>query len=295
MRPKKRAVLIAGPTASGKSALALARARELDGMVINADAMQVYGVLRLVTARPTESEMGGVPHRLYGNVWPAERHSTGAWLAEAAATIAEAGDRPLIFAGGTGLYFDALHQGFAQVPAIPDEVVAAVAREVMGLDAAGRGRLLADRDPAMAARLRAPDPQRVTRALAVLAATGRSLASFQDGAQRGLLDEFEIERIVLNPDRDILRRRIAARFVHMLEQGATDEVAALLALGLSPSLPAMKAIGVREIAAWRAGELSREGAIDRAIIATRQYAKRQRTWFRGHMSDWRWVEGLGTV
>jgi tRNA dimethylallyltransferase len=295
MRPNKRAVLIAGPTASGKSALALARARELDGVVINADAMQVYDVLRVVTARPTEAEMGGVPHRLYGNISPAERHSTGAWLAAAAATIAAAGERPLIFAGGTGLYFDALHQGFAEVPASPDEVVAVVAGEVAGLDAVGRVRLLAARDPAMAARLKTPDPQRVTRALAVLAATGRSLASFQDGAHRGLLDAFEVERIVLNPDRDILRRRIAARYVHMLEEGAVAEVAALLALELRPTLPAMKAIGVREIAAWQAGEMSREAATERAVIATRQYAKRQRTWFRGRMADWRWVESLGTA
>jgi tRNA dimethylallyltransferase len=295
LRPKKRAVLIAGPTASGKSALALARARALGGIVVNADAMQVYGVLRVVTARPTEAEMGGVPHRLYGHVPPAERYSTGAWVAAAAAAIADAGERPLIFAGGTGLYFDALRQGFAEVPAVPPEVVAAVGRQLEGLDAAARGRLIAARDPAMAARLRAPDPQRVTRALAVLEATGRSLASFQDGAQKGLLDDFEVERIVLNPDRDVLRRRIAARFIHMLENGAAEEVEALLALQIAPSLPAMKAIGVREIAAWRAGTLGREAAIERAIIATRQYAKRQRTWFRSRMADWRWIEGLGTA
>ena len=206
MAGAKRAVLIAGPTASGKSALALARARELGGIVVNTDAMQVYDVLRVVTARPSAAEMAGVPHRLYGLVDPATRFSTGAWLAAAAQTIAESDGRPLIFAGGTGLYFDALERGFAEVPPVPADIVAGVERELVGLDAeAARGRLLLARDPEMAARLQAPDPQRVTRALAVLAATGQSLARFQDRTQQGLLDGFSIERIVLDPDRDVLR------------------------------------------------------------------------------------------
>jgi len=290
--PQKRAVLIAGPTASGKSALALARARAMGGVVINADAMQVYDVLQVVTARPSLAEMGEVPHRLYGVVSPAERFSTGGWLAAASAAMVGAEDRPLIFVGGTGLYFEALINGFADVPAVPAEIVDAVEQELAGLDAAGRGRLLAERDPMMAARLKAPDPQRVTRALAVLAATGKSLASFQGATQQGLLDDFEVERIVLNPDRAVLNERIAKRFSAMFENGAVEEVEALLKLDLDPSLPAMKAIGVREIAGWLAGALSREAAIERAVIATRQYAKRQRTWFRNRMSDWNWVDPL---
>ncbi|HVW90985.1 MAG TPA: tRNA (adenosine(37)-N6)-dimethylallyltransferase MiaA [Devosia sp.] len=290
MRPEKRAVLIAGPTASGKSALALARARQMGAVIVNADALQVYAGLQVVTARPGEAELSQAPHLLYGFVDPSVRFSTGAWRAAAARALRETDSRPVIFVGGTGLYFEALTKGFAEVPAVPPEVVAEAEAEIAGLDAAARGRLIAARDPEMAARLRAPDPQRVVRALAVLKATGRSLATFQDGAQAGLLDGFEVERIVLNPDREVLRQRIAERFAGMFENGAVEEVSALLALGLDPSLPAMKAIGVPEIAGWLRGELSQEAAIELAVTATRQYAKRQRTWFRGRMADWLWVD-----
>jgi tRNA dimethylallyltransferase len=293
MRPDKRAVLITGPTASGKSALAVRRAKALGGVVINADAMQVYEVLRVLTARPAPDEMSGVPHRLYGMVDPATRFSTGAWRRAAAAELAAAGDRPVVFVGGTGLYFEALEHGFAEVPAVPAEAVAAAERELAGLDAGARARLLAARDPDMAARLPAADPQRVVRALAVLAATGRSLASFQDAAQRGLLDDHAVERIVLDPGREVVRGRIATRFAAMLEGGAVEEVAALLAMGLDPGLPAMKAIGVREIAAWQRGDIDRDTALTQAVIVTRQYAKRQRTWFRGRMAAWQWVTGDG--
>ncbi|WP_423067498.1 tRNA (adenosine(37)-N6)-dimethylallyltransferase MiaA [Devosia sp. CN2-171] len=287
--PEKRAVLIAGPTASGKSALALEIAREQGGVVVNTDALQVYEVLRLLTARPSEIEMAGVPHRLYGVVAPSVRFSTGGWARAAAQIIAEEGDRTLIFVGGTGLYFEALTTGFADVPEVPPEAVAAAEADVAGLDREARGRLIAARDPVVAARLKAPDPQRVIRALAVLNATGRSLASFQDEAQAGLLDGFEIERMVLNPDRDVLRGRIARRFEAMFAHGAAEEVEALLALDLDPSLPAMKAIGVPEIAAMLRGEIEEDEAIERAVIATRQYAKRQRTWYRNRMSDWNWI------
>jgi tRNA dimethylallyltransferase len=287
--PEKRAVLIAGPTASGKSALALEIAREQDGVIVNTDALQVYEVLQLLTARPSAIEMGEVPHRLYGVVSPAVRFSTGEWARAAAGIIAEEAGRPLIFVGGTGLYFEAMTTGFADVPEVPAEAVAAAEAEVAGLDGAGRGRLIAARDPVVAARLKAPDPQRVIRALAVLNATGRSLASFQDEAQSGLLDGFEIERMVLNPDREVLRERIARRFEAMFAHGAIEEVEALLALGLDPSLPAMKAIGVPEIAAMLRGEIEEDEAIERAVIATRQYAKRQRTWFRNRMADWNWI------
>ncbi|ODT26835.1 MAG: tRNA (adenosine(37)-N6)-dimethylallyltransferase MiaA [Kaistia sp. SCN 65-12] len=287
-RPEKRAVLIAGPTASGKSALALDVARQQGGVIVNTDALQVYDVLQLLTARPSEIEMAGVPHRLYGAVHPSVRFSTGEW-ARAAAAVIEAEDRPLIFVGGTGLYFDVLTTGFADVPEVPAEALAAAAAEIEGLDREARGRLIAARDPVIAGRLKAPDPQRVIRALAVLNATGRSLASYQDEGQRGLLDGYGLERMVLNPDRELLRQRIARRFETMFASGAVEEVQALLALELDPSLPAMKAIGVPEIAAMLAGEIEEDIAIERAVIATRQYAKRQRTWFRNRMADWNWI------
>jgi tRNA dimethylallyltransferase len=292
---RKRAVLIAGPTASGKSALALHKAHETGGVIVNADAMQVYGILRRLTARPDEAEMEGVPHRLYGIAPPSQRFSTGDWVRAVEAVLAEtAASTTLVFVGGTGLYFDALINGFADVPEVPATVTAAVELEIAGLDREARGRLIAERDPAIAARLKAPDPQRVTRALAVLAATGRSLASFQDEAQRGLFDDFDIERIVLNPDREVLRQRIAKRFEAMMGEGAVGEVEALKKLDLDPSLPAMKAIGVPEISDWLDGRISREEAVRLAVIATQQYAKRQRTWFRNRMADWTWIDPLAT-
>lgn len=285
----KRAVLIAGPTASGKSALALARAREMGAAIVNTDALQVYSGLRLITARPGEEDLAVAPHLLYGEIDPAVRFSTGDWARAAERIIAEA-DGPLIFAGGTGLYFESLIKGFADVPEIPSSAFAWAEAEVHGLDRDGRKKLVAARDPLMLHRLKGNDPQRVIRALAVLKATGRSLATFQDAAQKPLLKGWKLERIVLKPDRDVLRERIAKRFVAMLELGAVEEVAAFLARGLDPSLPAMKAIGVREIGDWLAGISTREEMVERAVTATRQYAKRQRTWFRGRMADWEWVE-----
>jgi tRNA dimethylallyltransferase len=286
----KSAVLIAGPTASGKSALALRLARERGGIIVNTDALQVYAGLRLLTARPGDADMTEVPHRLYGAVDPKVRFSTGDWARAAGRLMVETGDAPLIFAGGTGLYFEALTRGFADVPEVPPEAVAWAEAEIAGLDREARGRLILDRDPEIAARLRAPDPQRVTRALAVLKATGRSLASFQDAAQRRLLEGWTLERIVLNPARETLRERIARRFEEMLEQGAEIEVQDFLARGLDPTLPAMKAIGLREIGDYLAGRSTREEASELAVTATRQYAKRQRTWFRARMTDWAWRE-----
>jgi tRNA dimethylallyltransferase len=286
---EKRAVLIAGPTAGGKSRRALELARESGGVVVNADALQVYDGLRLLTARPSPEDEADVPHRLYGFVDPGVRFSTGAWVRAAGELIAEEHGRPLIFVGGTGLYFEALTKGFAEVPDVPPEAVAHAEAEVAGLDRMARARLIADRDPAMAARLRSPDPQRVARALAVLRATGRSLASFQDAPHAPLLGGYALERLVLNPAREGLGERIADRFATMLEQGAVEEVLALLARNLDPTLPAMKAIGLREIGDWLAGRLTREEAIEAAVIATRQYAKRQRTWFRNRMADWTWI------
>ncbi|HZY51245.1 MAG TPA: tRNA (adenosine(37)-N6)-dimethylallyltransferase MiaA [Devosia sp.] len=285
----KSAVLIAGPTASGKSRLGLERAQAMGGIIVNADALQVYAGLRVITARPSEADMALAQHRLYGEIDPAMRFSTGDWARAAGRVIAEAKDTPLIFVGGTGLYFEALTKGFADVPEVPPEAVAWAEERIRGMSREERGRLIAAEDPVIAARLRAPDPQRVTRALAVLRATGRSLATFQDVPQRGLLAGRDLEKIVLNPDRDVLRHRIASRFDSMLRHGAVEEVEELMSRKLDPTLPALKAIGVSEIAGWLAGELSREAMIERAVIATRQYAKRQRTWFRARMADWSWI------
>ena len=287
--PRRRAVLIAGPTASGKSGLALRLAQERSATIVNTDALQVYDGLRLLTARPPDDDLAEAPHRLYGTVDPAQRFSTGDWARAVASLIRQAGG-DLIFVGGTGLYFEALTSGFADVPAIPADAVAAAEQLIEGLDREGRARLIADRDPVIAARLKAPDPQRVVRALAVLAVTGRSLAAFQDEAQAGLLGEFEVERTVLSPPRDVLRERIARRFRSMMEAGAMAEVREFRRLQLDAGLPAMKAIGVSELSAVLDGRLSEADAVERAIIATQQYAKRQRTWFRGRMADWTWIE-----
>ncbi len=284
---QRRAVLIAGPTASGKSALALERARISGGLIVNADSMQVYDTLRVVTARPGPGEEALAEHRLYGHVPVSQRFSTGQWVRAVEALIqAEDVERELIFVGGTGLYFDALTKGFADVPEVPEAVMLEVQHEIQALDENERMALLRAEDAETADRLKVADPQRVIRALAVKRSTGRALSSFQADQQPGLLRDWAIERMVLWPERDVLRDRIAKRFETMFSSGAVDEVRAVLAQKLDPSLPAMKAIGVPEISAWLDGALTQEAAVERAIIATHQYAKRQRTWFRNRMGDW---------
>ncbi|MAN78300.1 MAG: tRNA (adenosine(37)-N6)-dimethylallyltransferase MiaA [Rhizobiales bacterium] len=288
----KRAVLIAGPTASGKTALAIARARTRGARIINADSMQVYGVLDRLTARPNAEELMQARHEMFGHVDPSVRYSTGAWLADAHKQIQEADkeNQELIFVGGTGLYFDALVNGFAQVPAIDPEFVRQAEKLIQDRDEAGRMAVLVERDPETARRLKVADPQRVVRALSVLMATGKPLSAFQDANGPGLLDGYALERIVLMPERALLRRRIGERFEAMMQAGAIEEVEALLALDLDPSLPAMKAIGVGEIAAMLRGEMDREDAVERAVTATRQYAKRQSTWFRNRFGDWTFTD-----
>lgn len=283
-------VLIAGPTASGKSALALDKAADLDGIIVNADSMQVYDVLNVLTARPEADDLTRAQHFLFGFVPPSVRFSTGAWVEAVRALLArpEMEGRPLIFVGGTGLYFQALTKGFSAMPVVPDEIVQRWNAEIEGLDRAGRGAILMRHDPLMGVQLKEPDPQRVVRALSVLEATGRSLAHWQAESEGGLLAGAELERIVLDPDRGLLRQRIADRFDWMLDHGAVEEVEELSALDLAADLPAMKAIGVPQIRDWLAGRITREDVVELSVNATRQYSKRQRTWFRKQMADWEW-------
>lgn len=281
------AVLIAGPTASGKSALALALADALDGVIVNADSMQLYEELSIVTARPPAEDLARAPHRLYGVLPAANAFSTGDWLRLVERELREIralGKQP-IFVGGTGLYFKALTEGFAELPDIDPEVrgrCRSLAEEG-GIEAVRRA--LQAKDPEAAGELR--DLQRLTRALEVVLSTGRTLADWQRQAQgEPLLPADRCLRLVLAPPRAWLHERIALRASQMLDRGGIDEVRALLQLDLPKSLPAMRAIGVKEIAAFLAGEIDGQEAERRLTVATRQYAKRQETWFRNQMADW---------
>ena len=283
------AVLIAGPTASGKSAAALALAQETGGIVINADSMQVYRQIRILSARPSDADMARAPHLLYGHVDTEERYSVGRYQIDATAALAEARaqSRLPIFVGGTGLYFAALTEGLAEIPPVSADIREEARDLLQQLGVAGLHADLAMRDPETAIGLRPTDPQRVLRAWEVLAATGRPLASWQREAGTPVLAGLKLARFVLDLDRFELRERIKARFFHMLEAGAVDE--AQLLKTLDPTLPAAKILGLRELLALQTGELSREDAITLAVTATRQFAKRQVTWFRHRMADWNWV------
>jgi tRNA dimethylallyltransferase len=292
----KRAVLIAGPTASGKSALALALARGRNGVIINADSMQVYRDLRVITARPTPEEEASAPHRLYGHVDAAENYSVGRWCVDVRAALAEAwqdGRLPIVV-GGTGLYFKALTQGLAAVPPVP----LSVRERVRGrLETQGVGALyaeLAERDPAAAARLKPNDRTRITRALEVLEATGRPLAEWHAEGMQPILDA-AAAKIFLVPDRSDLHRRIDTRFDAMLAGGALDEVERLAARGLDPLLPAMKAHGVPWLIRHLRGEIGLDEAAEGGKRDTRRYTKRQITWFRHQMPDWDWVPVEGAL
>jgi tRNA dimethylallyltransferase len=286
-----QAVLIAGPTASGKSALALKLAEKLGGTVINADSMQVYRDLPIITARPSPDEEARVPHRLYGHVDAAENYSVGRWCADVGAALVEAeraGRLPIVV-GGTGLYFKALTQGLAAVPPTPPDVRASVRARLEALGPEGLHAELCKRDRVMAERLKPADRTRVSRALEVLEATGRSLAAWQRDGMRAIIDPARASKIFLNPDRAALHMRIDARFDAMLEAGALDEVRALERRGLDPLLPAMKAHGVPWLIRHLHGEISLDQAAAAAKLETRQYTKRQATWFRHQMPGWTWV------
>ncbi|WP_426614259.1 tRNA (adenosine(37)-N6)-dimethylallyltransferase MiaA [Bradyrhizobium sp. McL0616] len=287
-----KAVLIAGPTASGKSALALELALTTGGVVINADSMQVYHDLRIITARPTGAEEARVPHRLYGHVDAAVNFSAGAWVNDAAKALEEAraeGRLP-IFIGGTGLYFKALTAGLSVVPPIPTEIRDDVRARLERNGVEALHAELAARDPRAAERLNLRDRTRIARALEVIEATGRSLLDWHQEGEPPLLPKDSFRAVFLAPERDELYARIDARFDAMLGAGALKEVERLAARSLAPLLPAMKAHGVPALIRHLRGEISLDEAATVGRADTRHYAKRQFTWFRHQLPEFEWVK-----
>lgn len=294
-RAMPRAILVAGATASGKSALALELASAHAGVIINADASQVYGDLAIITARPGADELARAPHALYGHVDAAESYSVGRWLADLGPLIEQAGSEGLtpIIVGGTGLYFKALTEGLVAIPAIPDEVRRAMRDEAASRSAPELHADLARRDPETAARLAPSDRQRILRALEVLSATGRPLVEWQRQPATPLIDISCCRCIIVARDRDFLHARIDARFDAMMREGALEEVRALADRRLDPALPAMRALGVPALLRHLAGSASLAEAVERAKLDTRQYVKRQETWARKHMAGWEIVSSAG--
>jgi len=273
-------ILLAGPTASGKSALAMALAARDGRVIVNADALQVYDCWRVLTARPSGAEQAALPHALYGHVTHAQTYSVGHWLREVAGLLL---DRPVVIVGGTGLYFAALTEGLAEIPAVP----AAVRAEAGALRAAGgTAALLAGLDAATAARIDTANPMRVQRAWEVLRTTGRSLADWQADTGAPLLPLDQVEAVVLHPDPGWLDARIARRFADMLAQGALDEVRAVQAVW-QPERPWARAIGAADLMAHVQGAVDLPTAAAAAVLSSRRYAKRQRTWGRSRKSGWR--------
>src|SRR3982075_4444449 len=291
-RENSRAVVIAGPTASGKSALALQLAQMRDAVIINADSMQVYRDLRIITARPTPKEEAAVPHRLYGHVDAAVNFSAGSWVADAAVALAEvrAQNRLPIFVGGSGLYFKALTRGLSAVPPIPVDIREGVRARLERDGVEALHAALARRDPASAERLKPRDRTRIARALEVVEATGRSLTDWHRGGLPPLLPPGTFGALFVGPARDELYARIDARFAGMLNAGALEEVAHLAARRLDPLLPAMKAHGVPALLRHLKGEITLEEAAAMGRGETRDYAKRQFTWFRHQLPEFEWVK-----
>lgn len=286
-------ILIAGPTASGKSALALALADLTNGMIINADALQVYGLWQVLTARPSAEEEAQAPHRLYGHVHPTTAYSVGAWLRDLDATLKEAQDlglRPIII-GGTGLYFGALTEGLAEIPPIPDDI-RAKSNEMRAQGAAAFAELKAS-DPTTWARIDTNNPARLQRAWEVLAATGRPISDWQDNTPPPRFPIANTIPICLDADTDWLNERIERRFDIMVEGGALEECRDWMKAGYAMDLPSAKALGAPELIAHLNGDLTLETALIEAKTATRRFAKRQRTWFRKRMSSWHHIP-LGT-
>ncbi|MEL6679880.1 MAG: tRNA (adenosine(37)-N6)-dimethylallyltransferase MiaA [Pseudomonadota bacterium] len=281
-------ILIAGPTASGKSALALALAEREGGWIVNADALQVYDGWSVLTARPPAEDLARAPHHLYGHVPRAHSYSVGDWLREVAALLDRARQtrERLIVVGGTGLYFRALCEGLAEIPATDPAIrQAANARR----EAEGTAPFLADlaaRDPETLSGIDRNNPMRVQRAWEVLEQTGKGLSAWQATTPPPLLAQGQAHRLVLTPEVPWLNARIATRFEQMLDLGAREEVAAVLREGWDPTLPSSKALGAADLIAAHRSEITEADAVARAVTATRQFAKRQRTWFRARMADW---------
>jgi tRNA dimethylallyltransferase len=280
-------LLIAGPTASGKSALALRLAEALGGEIVNADALQIYADLRVVTARPTRGDEARAPHHLFGVADAADGWSVGRWLAAAKTVLEEIGERgrTAIVVGGTGLYFKALTEGLAEIPPVPETVRQAAAARFEAMGEAAFRQDLAARDPVAEARIGPADRQRLLRAYAVHEATGRALTAWQAQTHPTLVPGAWRAGVV-QPARDVLYARCDARLEAMVGAGALEEVAALMARALDPALPIMKAVGVRELASHLAGERTLDEALALAQQETRRYAKRQITWLRNQTPDW---------
>ncbi len=287
----KPVALIAGPTASGKTALALWLAARRDVTIINADSAQVYSNLPILSAQPSAAEMARCPHRLFGYLDGREACSAARWAVDAKAAISEAHDsgRLPVLVGGTGLYVRTLLEGIAPIPEIDPEI----RKTVRAMLTAEAQATLAIQDPGMAARLAANDDSRIKRALEVIQSTGRSIADWRAAKTGGIRDLVQLHPLILLPPRDWLHQRCDARFEAMIKRGAVNEVKALLALDLPADAPVLRAIGVPEITAMLSGELSMADAVKRGQAATRQYAKRQYTWFRNQPpADWPCWDGL---
>ena len=285
----RRALLIAGPTASGKSVAALDLARRFGATIVNADSMQVYRDLRMLTARPTPDQERLAPHRLFGAVDGAINFSVGRWARAAGEVLAGIGERPIIFVGGTGLYLRALIEGLSDIPPVPEAARAEVRSKAEGRATPELHDELQARDPETAARLNPSDRQRILRALEILAVTERPLVSFLGARAAPALASGEWAGLYLAPDRAEVGRRIDARFDIMLKHGALDEVAALAERRLDPALPVMRAHGVPHLIAHLGGRMTLDEAAKRSKLDTRHYAKRQFTWARHQLSGFRWV------
>jgi len=282
---------LAGPTASGKSARAVALAEELGGVVINADSMAVYRDLDILSARPTPEDMGDIPHLLFGHIGAERNYSVGLWLDDAKAALVEARrlGRVPIFVGGTGMYFKALLRGLSNIPAVPEDVRARVRAEAEGFSPEELHARLQARDPETAAKLRPSDPQRILRALEIFEGSGAPLATFQGAREGALLEAARCRSLFLAPERAALYPRIDARFDAMMAQGALEEVRRLMARGLDPALPAIRAVGVPGLMAFLRGQCSLEAAVKKGKRDSRQYAKRQYTFARTQLPEFEWI------
>lgn len=286
---RPRVILLAGPTASGKSALALKLADDVGGEIVNADSMQVYRDLRILTARPRPADEAQVPHRLYGHVKASQAYSVGRFVAEAAQAIAavQAAGRWPIVVGGTGLYFKALLEGLAPVPDIDPDIRNHWRGAAEQLGPQRLHDVLRARDPVMADRLRPSDSQRIVRALEVLESTGRSLAQWQAEPAVPVLAEQDCIRLVVASERGALGARIETRFDQMMADGALAEAQSIAGLRLDPRLPAMRALGLRPLLAHLGGSMDLASAVAAAKAETRAYVKRQQTWFTRNMQSWK--------